>query len=368
MAGGSARLPRRLLLTSSSSGVLAGEGRRALDSMLVARRAERVGAGEARPLSEQPAVVAFVLDAALAGSSGREAEPLPAAAGDGAVPKRRSEGEARRRRLGSARRKANLLCAELCASAGSYLDLAAMVAEEERAHDRRAQQLHRADGGADAARLERAAAVRDACALRLHAVLLGADAVWVLGGNTFYLRHWSAQAGLDAALLRAVGGAGLPYVGQSAGAIVAGISAHTALWKGWDDPAAAPPPSGLEPAEPAGGPAAAPWGAVRLAGVGLVPCSVFPHYAPQWEGLCDRLEPTELRAAAAIAAALGVAADVAGAGRSLPALVRLRDGQALVWDEAQPDVHCAVVGTPERGVDARVPDGAGAEPQPDSAG
>jgi len=45
-------------------------------------------------------------------------------------------------------------------------------------------------------------------------------------------------------------------VGRSAGSIVAGVSARTAMWKGWDDPAVAPDldadPS-LAAEDPAGG-------------------------------------------------------------------------------------------------------------------
>ena len=47
-----------------------------------------------------------------------------------------------------------------------------------------------------------------------------------------------AHPGLDR-LIRSRVAAGALYVGCSAGAIVAGRSAATALWKGWDDPAAA---------------------------------------------------------------------------------------------------------------------------------
>ncbi len=46
-----------------------------------------------------------------------------------------------------------------------------------------------------------------------------------------------AHPGLDK-LIRSRVAAGALYVGCSAGAIVAGRSAATALWKGWDDPRA----------------------------------------------------------------------------------------------------------------------------------
>ncbi|KAG8463168.1 hypothetical protein KFE25_011165 [Diacronema lutheri] len=495
------RRPRRIILTSSSSGISAVETRAVFERMLAASRAERAAdwreSGLAGAPDERPPRIAFVLTAALAGSSERptgvaeaaeaiaDAMTLPAvaatpaadaaaeaewataeadeegvarmdSAGDGLEPASylqpraanadggvggggagggaadggppaapaleqrrapRSAGEARRRRLANARRKAKLLSAALGASIGGTVDLQAIVLEEERAHDRRErvrppllrQSARTADagasggggggGGIDArdgdgggaadadggARLERARSVRDACFARLLETLGGADAIWVMGGNTFHLRHWMAQSGFDAVLLRLVGQRGVPYVGQSAGAIVAGVSAHTALWKGWDDPGAAPPPTGLEPAEPdiatlaaisaatppslvvgTRPPAAADWTFARLAGVGLVPCSVFPHHAPQWAALCDRLERTELRAAAATAAALHIAADVAdaperdalppfepadaaaAAGEPLSRLIRLRDGESFIWDESQPDVHRSILGAPER--------------------
>lgn len=441
-----ARRPRRLILTSSSSGISAEETRRVLEQMLHDFRTERLSAEGGSQQDLGPPRIAFVLTAALAGSTERvsgqaeavealaDASSLPATAAmpegaegsadeeeaeeeDGeeesppppsasfsaasaealpAQPARsRSAGEARRRRLASARRKAKLLCAAVGASVGGWVDLQAVVAEEERAYDL----LHpqRAAEG-----LERARAVRDASAARLLAGLSTSHAVWVLGGNTFHLRHWMAQSGFDAVLLQLVGQNGLPYIGQSAGAIVAGVSAQVALWKGWDDPAAAPPPTGLEPPEPSGEllaaieaasppalvvgarpPSAATWTLTRLAGVGLVPVSCFPHYGPRWAALCDRLQATELRAAAATAAALGIAADVAdepslaasvasagglvsggggagaaeqpaaaaalaAAGESLSSLVRLRDGESFIWDESQPHVHRSIIGTPER--------------------
>jgi hypothetical protein len=412
LAAAAAARPRRLILTSSASGLEVPSTRAAFERMVAARRAERrVVEGKAR--------IAFILTAALApsGSARASADDAPqpdsdaaavappAQSGDGAdaslaraPAKRRSAGELRRRRLTSARKKAAALCASLGPSfaVGELVDLQALHEDETARHDRgRARALAApplAYGGlapvlppafedADAAARARLAAVRDACAARLLKALDGCDCVWVVGGNTFALRHWMAQAGLDAVLLRLVGHAGLPYVGQSAGAIVAGVSAHTALWKGWDDPAAAPPPSGLEPPPPDGalldalvagtppqvvlaadrGPAAAAWPLHRLASVGLVPFSIFPHFSDEWAPLCGRLQRTELRRAAAVAAALGVAADVAegaaaaaagggggdsgdgdGAG-ARQALLVLRDGESFVWDVAQPEFHRRVL-------------------------
>ncbi|KAJ1620839.1 hypothetical protein T492DRAFT_1075084 [Pavlovales sp. CCMP2436] len=400
--------PRRLILTSSSSGLMATETRAVLFRMIAASRAERSAAAEGPPADGPPRIL-FVITAALAGSTERAAglaeaaeaaadaltlaswasgvggmaaigasadeDEAPASSADGDpaaiveeedddAGRGRSLGERRRRRVAAAKKKVKLLCAELGMQIGGLVDLQALVAEEEA----RALPPSR-EGGAES--LARARLVRDVCAARLRETLWASDAVWIVGGNTFLLRHWMAQSGLDAVLLQLVGQAGVPFVGQSAGAIVAGVTAQVALWKGWDDPAAAPPPSGLEPPEPEGEvlavisaltppsivvgtrpAAAAAWGLARLAGVGLVPCSVFPHYAPQWAALCDRLSATELRAAAATAAALGVAADIsdgpqtdaAAAAEALSSLVLLRDGETFVWDESQPLVHRTVLG------------------------
>ncbi|CAM9270341.1 unnamed protein product [Phaeothamnion confervicola] len=71
----------------------------------------------------------------------------------------------------------------------------------------------------------------------LFRALYGAHSIYVDGGNTFYLQHFIRRTGFAAAIDELVRRRGAVYIGVSAGAIVAGRSASTALWKGWDDPA-----------------------------------------------------------------------------------------------------------------------------------
>lgn len=101
-----------------------------------------------------------------------------------------------------------------------------------------------------------------------------AECIWVSGGNTFYLWHWMKRSGVDALIKQRVRDDGIVYVGQSAGAIVAGESIRTAFWKGWDDPGAAPEED---------------WSrAENLEAMGLAPTAFFPHYdAEQWAGLVN---------------------------------------------------------------------------------
>lgn len=90
------------------------------------------------------------------------------------------------------------------------------------------------------------------------------------GGNTFWLAHHAQQSGFYALAKHLVTERGVLYVGRSAGAIVTGTTISTALWKGWDDPSIVP----LDTTD-----------AADMAGMGLVQCSFFPHFAPKWEAL-----------------------------------------------------------------------------------
>lgn len=106
----------------------------------------------------------------------------------------------------------------------------------------------RADAGAPwaAAERERVAglghAVVDvrltgATAPQVAEALDGVDALYVAGGNTFALLDALRSSGADAVVTERVR-AGLPYIGSSAGSIVAGPSAEPATLM--DDPAEAP--------------------------------------------------------------------------------------------------------------------------------
>lgn len=55
--------------------------------------------------------------------------------------------------------------------------------------------------------------------------LQSADAVWVLGGNSFYLNYWMHKSGFDT-VLPGLLKKGLVYGGESAGAVVAGRTLH----------------------------------------------------------------------------------------------------------------------------------------------
>ena len=67
-------------------------------------------------------------------------------------------------------------------------------------------------------------------------VLADAGCIWVNGGNTFYLWHHLKASGVDQLVKDRVKEGGALFVGQSAGAIIAGKSIETAFWKEWDDP------------------------------------------------------------------------------------------------------------------------------------
>lgn len=59
----------------------------------------------------------------------------------------------------------------------------------------------------------------------------GVGAVCVAGGNTYYLLHYVRKSGFDKVVTRLVS-RGLPYIGSSAGALLAGPTIETSL----DDP------------------------------------------------------------------------------------------------------------------------------------
>merc|ERR1712032_478452 len=110
--------------------------------------------------------------------------------------------------------------------------------------------------------------------MMLTKLLEEADCVYVEHGNTFYLRYHMHTSGLDKVLPALVRHSGLVYVGASSGAVVAGRSISTALWKGWDNP-------GYGQA----------WDLSQIGydGLNLLPGgqSVFPHYGPKWSSLVE---------------------------------------------------------------------------------
>lgn len=85
--------------------------------------------------------------------------------------------------------------------------------------------------------------------------LQGFSALWVMGGNTFYLNYWMRESGFDTMLGDLLAG-GLVYGGESAGAVIAGKTLHGIELL--DDPAAAPD--------------------TLWEGLGLVDYGIIPHW------------------------------------------------------------------------------------------
>ena len=102
--------------------------------------------------------------------------------------------------------------------------------------------------------------------------LATAECIWVTGGNTFFLWHHMRRRGLHNMVRQRVLNDGCLYVGQSAGAIVAGATIRPAYFKGWDDPAAGGALEGVR------------WTDKELRCMGLAPNrAFFPHYDQRWE-------------------------------------------------------------------------------------
>ncbi|KAK3260746.1 hypothetical protein CYMTET_30307 [Cymbomonas tetramitiformis] len=68
----------------------------------------------------------------------------------------------------------------------------------------------------------------------------GISAFYVDGGNTFFLHYHAVQSGFTQYARELVHTGQALYVGKSAGSIITGLTASTALWKGWDDPTVVP--------------------------------------------------------------------------------------------------------------------------------
>ena len=109
----------------------------------------------------------------------------------------------------------------------------------------------------------------------MESALAASAAIFVLGGNTFYLWHHMRRTGLNELVRRRVD-EGAVYVGLSAGSIVAGRTIATAFWKGWDDPEACVPH--CDWSQPS-----------AVAAMNLVgDRSFFPHFTQEWEALVQR--------------------------------------------------------------------------------
>lgn len=96
----------------------------------------------------------------------------------------------------------------------------------------------------------------------LREILKDKDAVYVQGGNTFYLLKYVRESGFDKVVKELID-KGLVYIGVSAGSIIAGPSIETAGWKGTDGDSNI---VGIE----------------DFSGIGLVGFSVFVHYQEKY--------------------------------------------------------------------------------------
>ena len=181
------------------------------------------------------------------------------------------------------------------------------------------------EGGGDGSDVELAAA--EVAAEALDRALDGTVAVLVGGGNTFYLASTLRRAGLGAALRKAVTQKNLVYIGQSAGAIVAGASIATALWKGWD---ALDFGAGTGWTEARGA-----FGGLALLGSSRL--SMFPHFETERWGALVAARAPELRGSAVAARAPLTLAD-AGETIITPELVALPDNYALLWEQSGEEV------------------------------
>ena len=98
-------------------------------------------------------------------------------------------------------------------------------------------------------------------------ILAKADIIWISGGNTFYLLHWVRESGCEE-LIKELVKAGKPYVGVSAGSIIAGVSIVSASWKGVDDPRVVNLDS--------------------LDAMSLFDGLIFPHYLDKWAFIIEK--------------------------------------------------------------------------------
>lgn len=99
----------------------------------------------------------------------------------------------------------------------------------------------------------------------LRAALTPCAAIWVTGGNSFYLNYWMHQSGFDH-IIGELLGQGMVYGGESAGAVVAGKTLHGIELL--DDPRDAPE--------------------IMWEGLGLVNFGIIPHWGK--EKYADRNE------------------------------------------------------------------------------
>lgn len=99
----------------------------------------------------------------------------------------------------------------------------------------------------------------------LREILKDKDAVYVQGGNTFYLLKYVRESGFDKVVKELID-KGLIYIGVSAGSIIAGPTIETAGWKGGDKNIV---------------------GLTDLSALHLVGFNVFVHYTEEWKNVIE---------------------------------------------------------------------------------
>lgn len=108
--------------------------------------------------------------------------------------------------------------------------------------------------------------------------------IYVQGGNSFWLHRCTEkgeQRSYHDAISSLASSGQCLYVGQSAGAILAGARMATACWKGWDDPRVVPERHTYEE-----------W--KDVAGLSLVGrYSFFPHMDDTWEGTVEEKQKAD---------------------------------------------------------------------------
>lgn len=106
---------------------------------------------------------------------------------------------------------------------------------------------------------------------RLKNQLKDCHALWINGGNTFFLLEQVRKSGLQKYLNTLLENNCL-YVGVSAGSIVAGQTITTATWEGYDDQSVV--------------------NLKDLTGLKLVRAEIFTHYSPQWTNVVSQNQDT----------------------------------------------------------------------------
>jgi dipeptidase E len=111
--------------------------------------------------------------------------------------------------------------------------------------------------------------IEDRNADELRAILRGKDAVYVQGGNTFYLLKWVRESAFGEVVKELIE-QGIVYIGVSAGSYIACPTIEPAIWKGVDKNTV---------------------GLTDFTALGLVPFLMFVHFEPAYAGILRKEIP-----------------------------------------------------------------------------